>query len=177
MADTTGTVYNSKTNTHAPLFLINGRKMPYINPTDYIEVDGVRYSCTANPAQEYQEKTEQLVKSTRNALGQVVAQPINRRLLKFENLKWPFLSREQVTWLKQQIANFDCILTYFDSEEGEWMSRKFYWGDFSATPCDWETIRIDTFPYFYKRPRRYKDVSVNLIDMGYDNARLDPFQW
>ena len=177
MPDTTGTWYNSQLNPHAPLFLINGEKMPFIKPEDWVEINGIKYLCTANPAQEYQEKSEQLVKSTRNALGQVVAQPINRRLNKFENLKWPYLSREQVTWLKKQIAKFECKLTYFDDEVGEWITRRYYWGDFSATPCDWEMKALAAFPYYYKRPSRYKDISVNLIDMGYDSlyTRIDPF--
>lgn len=175
----TGTMYNAQYNTHAPLFLINGEKMPYIYPNDWVVVDGVRYTCMANPAPDYQEKSEQLVKSTRNALGQVVAQTVNRRINKFENLKWPYLSREQVTWLKKQIAKFECKLSYFDDEEGIWITRQYYWGDFSATPCEWEMIKLDPFvyPFFYKRPTRYKDVSVNLIDMGYENimGRSNPF--
>ena len=178
MADSTGTWYNSRMDTHAPLFLINGQKMPFISPTDYIEDDGIKYLCTANPAQDYQEKSEQLVKSTRNANGEVVAHKINRRLNKFENLKWPYLSREQVHWLKRQIADFTCELTYFDDEVGLWLTREYYWGDFSATPCDWEKVKLDpfVFPYYFKRPTRYKDVSVNLIDMGKDTlTRLDPF--
>lgn len=176
MAEFGGTYYNSKTYSHAPLFLINGEKMPYIVPTDWVEIDGVRYLCTANPAMDYQEKSEQLVRSTRNALGQVVAEVVNRRINKFENLKWPYLSREQVTWLKKQIAKFDCFLTYFDTEVGEWITREYYWGDFSATPCEWEIVKIQQYPYYYKRPKRYKDVSCNLIDKGLETlGRANPF--
>lgn len=165
-----------KERTDAPLFLINGKQMPYIVPTDYVEVNGVRRLCTANPARDYNEKSEQLVISARNALGQVTAQKINRRINKFENLKWPYLSRAQVNWLKTEIAKFECNLTYWDDELEQWITRKYYWGDFSATPCEWEVVEIPRNPFeygqsdgsfYFKRPIKYKDVTCNLIDMGY----------
>ena len=162
--------------TDAPLFLINGKQMPFIDPTDYIIVNGIARPCTANPARNYQEKSEQLVRSTRNANGQVVAQKVNRRINKFDNLKWPYLSRDQVNWLKKEIAKFECELTYFDDEENAWIKRKYYWGDFSATPVEWEVVEIPRNPFeegetetegpfYYKRPTRYIDVTCNLIDM------------
>lgn len=114
-----------------------------------------------NPARGYLELSEQLVNSTRNANGEVVAQKINRRLRKFDSLKWPYLSRAQVTWLKQKVANFTVDVTYFDSEDDRIVTRKFYFGDMSAEPCDWDRsgeIMV---------PTRYTNVSVNIIDMGY----------
>ena len=168
MAITTS-IYDT-TNPFAPLFLINGEQMPFIVPTDWAYApDGSKHICVANPARDYSIKTEQLVRSTRNANGQVIAHPINRRLNKFDNLKWPYLSREQVNWLRKQIAKFECKLSYYDDEVDAWITRKYYWGDFSATPYEWETIDAGPFhiPHYYKRPIRYKDVQVNLIDMGF----------
>lgn len=99
------------------------------------------YGDIINPTRDYSEDTEQLVLSTRNANGEVVAHDINRRLIKFNNLRWPYLSREQVTWLKKKIANFRVKVTYFDSEADGIITREFYFGDFSATPCEWDTSR------------------------------------
>lgn len=144
-------------NNNAPLFLINGKQMPF---------DPEYPRCTGNPARDYQEKSEQLVKSTRNAKGEVVAQTVNRRLNKFDNLRWSILTREQVYWLKQEIAKFDCSLSYWDSEMNAWTTREYYWGDFSATPFEWETFSIGGGNYA-KRPKLYKDIQVNLIDKGY----------
>lgn len=131
-----------------------------------------------NPAIGYNEASEQLVKSTRNAKGQVVAQKINRRLNKFDNLYWPYMSRVNITELKKEIAKFECELTYWDDEANAYVTRKYYWGDFSATPCEWETVRLESSPgvprrdnlgrpIYFKRPIWYKDVKCNLIDMGY----------
>lgn len=153
-----------KTNPFASLFLINGKAMPWIeNGSQYIDYyEGNAEGSVCNPGRDYQEKTEQLVRSTRNANGQVIAQVINRRLNKFDNLYWPYLSAESVTWLKQQIAQFNCKLTYWDSELGSVITREYYWGDFEATPCEWSTILIEG--YYMKKPTHYKDVKCNLID-------------
>lgn len=169
-----------KTNSFASLFLINGEDFRLINPDgSYFDEEypdkntgkWYHYNTVQNPAIGYNEQTEQLVRSTRNANGQVVSQKINRRLNKFENLYWPYLSRQSVQWLRKQIAKFDCNLTYWDDESGQFITRQFYWGDFSATPCEWETVRIgyypDGRPRYMKRPVWYKDVKCNLIDKGY----------
>lgn len=176
-----------KTNAFAPLVLINGKKFEFRDPRgDFLSeehydrtLDETNYYTTVNnPAIGYNEQSEQLVKSTRNAKGQVVAQTINRRLNKFDNLYWPYMSRVNLTELKKEIAKFYCDLTYWDDEADMWITRKYYWGDFSATPCEWETVRLDSTPdtpirdaygrpFYFKRPVWYKDVKCNLIDMGY----------
>lgn len=147
----------NKNNLDAPLFLINGKKFPS-NENVYFQ------NAVNNPGRDYTEQTEQLVRSTRNAKGEVVSQVINRRLNKFESLIWPYLSAESVTWLKNEIAKFDCTLTYWDSEAGGIITREYYWGDFEATPCEWELV-----PYngtYMKKPKYYKNVKCNLIDKG-----------
>ena len=164
-----------KTNSFAPLLIINGENFYFHDPygnrltEDYSEYDPVNpyHNTVNNPAIGYNELSEQLVKSTRNANGQVVAQKINRRLNKFDGLTWPYLSRYDVNWLKKQIAKFECEIWYWDDEYEQFIKRKFYWGDFSATPCEWETIKYTAGGnYLYaKRPIWYRDVKCNLIDM------------
>ena len=95
-----------KTNSFAPLLIINGENFYFHDPygnrltEDYSEYDPVNpyHNTVNNPAIGYNELSEQLVKSTRNANGQVVAQKINRRLNKFDGLTWPYLSRYDVNW-------------------------------------------------------------------------------
>lgn len=176
-----------KTNSFAPLILINGKYFRLRNPDgsyfdeEYPDSDlheTNTYNTVLNPAIGYQEKSEQLVKSTRNARGQVVSQVINRRLNKFDNLYWPYMSRISLTDLKKEIAKFECKLSYYDTEADEWVTRRYYWGDFEATPCEWEKVRLESSPgvpirdargrpIYFKRPIWYKDVKCNLIDMGY----------
>lgn len=153
-----------KVDTGIPLFYFDGEKMPAVEEGWYDPFNNV--PDTGNPAQGYLMKTEQLVRSARNANGQVVSQPINRRLLKFDSLKWPILSRRQVIWLKRKVANFAVNVTYYDDELDSIITRKFYFGDMSAEPFRWESVSIDGGRTKYiKRPTYYKNVSVNIIDM------------
>ena len=159
-----------KTNAFAPLILINGKEFKFQDPNgDYLTeyYDGKLFNTVNNPAIGYTGQSEQLVKSTRNAKGQVVAQVINRRLNKFENLYWPYMSRVNVNWLKKEIAKFYCDLSYWDDELEQFITRRYYWGDFEATPCEWETVKITGTDQYFKRPIWYKDVKCNLIDCGY----------
>jgi hypothetical protein len=163
--------YASKTNAYAPLILINGETFKFQTPDGgyWYDTDthGNKQYTVNNPAIGYAESSEQLVQSTRNAKGQVVAQVINRRLNKLDSLTWPYLSCKSVSWLKKQIAKFTVYLSYWDSEEEQWITRQYYWGDFSATPCEWETVEMGKTGQYYKKPIWYKDVKCNLIDMGY----------
>lgn len=161
-----------KTNAFAPLLIINGENFYFHDPNGNRLTEnyyGELMNTVNNPAIGYTENSEQLVKSTRNANGQVVAQTVNRRLNKFDSLTWPYLSRYDVNWLKKQIAKFEAEIWYWDDEYEEYMKRKFYWGDFEATPCEWETIKVvrGGNHLYAKRPIWYKDVKCNLIDMGY----------
>lgn len=128
----------------SPLFLFNGEAIP------------------SNPSIGYLEENEQLVEGTRNARGQTIAQPINRRINKFNDIVFPVLTLEQVNWLKKKVANFEVNLTYYDDEELDVVTRKFYFGNLTATPYKWDNS--------YKpvaKPTHFKDVKVNIIDMGY----------
>lgn len=131
-------------NNSSPLFLFNGEPLP------------------SNPAVGYLEKSEQLVEGTRNLRGQTIAQPINRRIKKYENLVFPFLPLEDYHWLQKKVANFEVLLTYYDSEEMNAIVRRFYFGDVEGTPSKWDNRYKPV-----QRPIEFKNVKVNIIDMGY----------
>lgn len=126
-----------------PLFLFNGEALP------------------SNPQVGYLEENEQLVKGTRNTRGQTIAQPINRRINKFSNLVFPELSLEDYNWLKNKVANFEVLLTYYDSDILDVKVSRFYFGNLSGTPVEWENYQT------IQKPTKYRDVKVNIIDMGY----------
>lgn len=126
-----------------PLFLFNGESIP------------------SNPQVGYLEENEQLVDGTRNTRGQTIAQPINRRINKFSNLVFPELSLTDYNWLKTKVANFEVLLTYFDTEEMDVIVRRFYFGNLSGKPVEWENCQS------VQKPTKFRDVKVNIIDMGY----------
>lgn len=167
--------YQLEDHRHMPLFLIN----------KHIPPDNVRYG--------YTEDTEQLVKSQRNSKGVVVAQKVGeaydgstgKRLLKFNNLEWPMLPESDYRWLQEQIEKFYCYITFWDHRKGYqpiqgnnystgnqttggFVTKKFYWGDFSAEP--WKFYRDTDLDLLV--PSVYLNVKVNLIDCG--EPYLDP---
>ncbi len=126
-----------------PLFLFNGEALP------------------GNPSVGYLEENEQMVEGTRNARAQTIAQPVNRRIVKFSNLVFPFLDLIDYHWLRDNVENFEVLLTYFDSEEMDAIVRRFYFGNMTGTPIEWENYQG------VQKPTKYKDVKINIIDMGY----------
>lgn len=161
--------YQLQDHRHMPLFLING----------HIPPDNFRYG--------YTEDTEQLVKSQRNSKGVVVAKKVGeaydnssgKRLLKFSNLEWPILPNSDYRWLQEQIEKFYCYVTFYDARAGYqaiqnnqystgiqttggFVTKKFYWGDFSAEPWKFERDTNNGLLV----PSYYINVKVNLIDCG-----------
>lgn len=131
-------------NNSSPLFLFNGESLP------------------SNPSIGYLEENEQLVNGTRNTNGKSIAQLVNRRINKFNNIVFPILPLEDVNWLKKKVANFEVLLTYFDSEVNDVIVRRFYFGNLTCTPSKWDNSYKPV-----QKPIEYKDVKVNIIDMGY----------
>ncbi len=122
------------------LFKINGIDLPY--PSRGLVVQRV-----------------QTVDSARNANAQVVAQKINRRLLKFDNLRWAHLTASEWRSILTEIEKFDGTLTFFDNLTGTIVSRKVYWGDASEEPFK---INPDT-----GEVTEYINCKCNIIDCGY----------
>lgn len=125
-----------------PVWLVNGQAIP---------VPG-----------EFTMTTQQLVDSERNANAQVVAQKINRRQLKFDSVHWSYLTYDQWLKIRRMIENFECNLTYWDDYENKIVTRRFYFGDSSATPFEW-----DSKNHAVAKPLSYINCQCNIIDMGY----------
>lgn len=121
-------------------FSINGVELPY-------------------PARGLKLERQQLVDSQRNALGQVVAQKINRRLDKFSALQWKHLTASQWRTIQREINKFEGTLRYWDNVSGSFVSRKVYWGDESS-----EIWKIDPSS---GAVLEYINCSCNIIDMGF----------
>lgn len=121
-------------------FKINGVELPY--PSTGLVV-----------------QRQQFVDSARNALGQVVAQKINRRILKFDSLVWKYLTASEWRSILQEIEKFEGELYFFDNLSGTFVTRKVYWGDASE-----EVFRINPST---GEVLEYLNCKCNIIDMGY----------
>lgn len=102
---------------------------------------------------------QQFVDSARNALGQVVAQKINRRIFKFEALQWKHLTASQWHDILIEIEKFEGTLEWYNTLTKTYETTRVYWGDaseeiFKINPATGEVLE-------------YINCKANLIDMGY----------
>jgi len=102
---------------------------------------------------------QQFVDSSRNALGQVVAQKINRRIYKIEALTWKHLTAEQWREILVEIEKFTGTLTFWNNLSGAFETIEVYWGDASE-----EVFRINPET---GEVLEYLNCKCNIIDMGY----------
>lgn len=101
---------------------------------------------------------QQLVDSGRNAAGVTVAQKINRRIMKWDSLKWSHLSAEEWGKILKEIEKFEGTLKTWDARTGGFITIKVYWGDSEEEPCE---VASDG------EILTYQNCKCNLIDMGY----------
>lgn len=120
----------------------------------YLTFNGTELPCPSSLSYEGQ----QLVDSARNALGEVVAQKINRRMVKLSGITWNVLYPEDVKKILDCIEQFSGTLKYYDPKTGSFINREMYWGDYSVKPywSDKET----------GKPTMFVQMNASLIDMG-----------
>ena len=122
----------------------------------FIKINGV---VLPYPATGIVVQRSQFVDSTRNALGQVIAQKINRRIIKFDSLEWKHLTASEWRSILTEIEKFEGTLEYWDNLSGTFKSIKVYWGDASE-----EVFKIDPDT---GEVLEYINCKCNIIDMGY----------
>ena len=121
----------------------------------FFTINGVAVPC---PAKGLNLERQQLVDSKRNALGEVVAQKINKRLSKFSTLEWKHLSADDWRTIQKLVDEFTVWVRYWDNPSGEMLIREFYFGDESS-----EIWKIDNDT---GHVLEYINCKVNLIDTG-----------
>ena len=167
--------YQLEDHRHMPLLLINGMIPP----------DNFKYGYTEDTEQLVRSQRNSKGVVVAQKEGEAYDNSTGKRLMKFNNLEWPLLPNSDYRWLQEQIEKFFCYLTYYDARagykrmgrdpfsgqeiystgvqtEGGFVTKKFYWGDFSAEPWQFER---DT-DYGLLVPSYYINVKVNLIDCG-----------
>lgn len=98
----------------------------------------------------------------KNAGGKTIAQKINRRIVKYDSVQWSYLTYDQWRWIRQHAENYAVDVTYWDELSDAMVTRKFYFGDTSATPYEW-----DAASHAVARPLSYINCAVNITDMGW----------
>ena len=167
--------YQYEDHRHMPLFLINGMIPP----------DNFKYGYTEDTEQLVKSQRNSKGVVVAKKVGESYDNSSGKRLLKFNNLEWPILPNSDYRWLQEQIEKFYCYVTYYDARAGYqptgtdpftgeniysigsqttggFVTKKFYWGDFSAEPWKFERDTDNGLLV----PSYYINVKVNLIDCG-----------
>lgn len=167
--------YQYEDHRHMPLFLINGMIPP----------DNFKYGYTEDTEQLVKSQRNSKGVVIAKKVGEAYDNSSGKRLLKFNNLEWPILPNSDYRWLQEQIEKFYCYITYYDARYGYtntgtdpftgkdiysvgtqtiggFVTKKFYWGDFSAEPWKFERNTDNGL----LMPSYYINVKVNLIDCG-----------
>lgn len=121
----------------------------------FIKINGI---TIPTPARGLVYQGQQLVDSARNANGEVVAQKINRRLIKLDSVTWPLLTDAQWGAILTEINKFTGVLEYYEPSVGARREMDIYWGDYSAEP-----FRIDPDT---GNVLEWINCKCNIIDMG-----------
>lgn len=121
----------------------------------FIWINGVQLPA---PDKGLKIQRQQLVDSGRNAKGQVVAQKINRRLLKVDSLQWSYLTATQWGAILQQIEKFEGTVKVWDARTGGFLDFKIYWGNAEEEPFE-----VDDNGTILS----YRNCKCNIVDMGY----------
>ena len=178
--------YQLEDHRHMPLFLINGMIPP----------DNFRYGYTEDTEQLVKSQRNSKGVVIAQKVGENFDNSSGKRLLKFNNLEWPILPNSDYRWLQEQIERFYCYITYYDARygyqpmgvdpfsgkelyatgvqtTGGFVTKKFYWGDFSAEPWKFERNTDNGLLV----PSVYINVKVNLIDCGEPYLKPGDANW
>ena len=122
----------------------------------FIKINGV---ILPYPSRGLTNQRQQFVDSGRNALGQVVAQKIGRRINKIDKLEWKYLTASEWRAIQVEIDKFDGQLEFWDNVNNQFSIIDVYWGDESATPFKIDETTGEVLSYI--------NCKCNIIDMGY----------
>lgn len=108
-------------------------------------------------------KRNQRVDSDTDALGRVIAQKINRRMIDFNNLKWNYLDADTWKSILIEIEKYEGTLTFHNMLTDRYEEIKVCWGNSTEIPFE-----IDE----NGKVISYTDCSCNLTDMGYEAVEV-----
>lgn len=122
---------------------------------EFLEINGVEVPC---PSTGLEIIISTAVNSGRNANAEVIAEKLGRDSMKYNNLRWAWLTAEQWSTILNLFDNFFVVAKVWDARKMDFINIKMYPGDRSA-----EVYWIDKTT---KRPINFRECKVNIIDCG-----------
>lgn len=124
-------------------------------PAAFLEVNGVKLPC---PSTGLEIILSDAVNSGRNANAEVIAEKVGKTNLKYNNLRWAWLTKDEWHQICSLFSNFFVMAKVWNPVENDFVTIKMYPGDRTAQIYWLEEDGIT--------PKNFRDCKVNIIDCG-----------
>ena len=121
----------------------------------FLEVNGIELPC---PSTGLEIILSDAVNSGRNANAEVIAEKVGKTNLKYNNLRWAWLTRDEWSLICSVFENFFVVAKVWNPLKNDFESLKMYPGDRTAEVYWLEEDGLT--------PKNFKDCKVNIIDCG-----------
>ena len=121
----------------------------------FLEVNGIELPC---PSTGLEIILSDAVNSGRNANAEVIAEKVGKTNLKYNNLRWAWLTRDEWSLICSVFENFFVVAKVWNPLKNDFESIKMYPGDRTGEVYWLEEDGIT--------PKNFKDCKVNIIDCG-----------
>lgn len=128
----------------------------------FLEVNGVELPC---PSAGLEIILSDAVNSGRNANAEVIAEKVGVTNIKYNNLKWTWLTKDEWHLICSLFQNFFVVAKVWNPVTNGFETIKMYPGDRTAEVYWLEEDGIT--------PKNFKDCKVNIIDCGLVEKRFD----
>lgn len=121
----------------------------------FLEVNGIELPC---PSTGLEIILSDAVNSGRNANAEVIAEKVGKTNLKYNNLRWAWLTKDEWNLICSVFENFFVVAKVWNPLKNDFESIKMYPGDRTAEVYWLEEDGLT--------PKNFKDCKVNIIDCG-----------
>ena len=129
----------------------------------FLEVNGIELPC---PSTGLEIVLSDAVNSGRNANAEVIAEKVGKTNIKYNNLKWAWLTKDEWYQICSLFSNFFVMAKVWNPAKNDFEIIKMYPGDRTAEVYWLEEDGVT--------PKNFKDCKVNIIDCGLVEKKYNP---
>lgn len=129
----------------------------------FLEVNGIELPC---PSTGLEIVLSDAVNSGRNANAEVIAEKVGKTNIKYNNLRWAWLTRDEWYLITSIFSNFFVMAKVWNPAKNGFETIKMYPGDRTGEVYWLEEDGIT--------PKNFKDCKVNIIDCGLVGKDFNP---
>lgn len=129
----------------------------------FLEVNGIELPC---PSTGLEIVLSDAVNSGRNAKAEVIAEKVGKTNIKYNDLRWAWLTRDEWHLITSLFSNFFVMAKVWNPAKNDFEIIKMYPGDRTAEVYWLEEDGVT--------PKNFKDCKVNIIDCGLVDKNFNP---